>query len=429
MDIVYLKGKKNVIADALSRVSPKREEEHNSQELEVIPVHHITSTVPADSDRLQECRVATLNDSILSLLMHEVYHGWPKVCSDCHPLLLDYWNFRDEISLEDDLLFKGHRLIILESPRGKALQIAREAVFWPRIIQDITNEVQSWNPCQVYSKSQPRETLQQHEIPAQPWTKIGADLFELQGKHYLLVADYYSRFPVIRRLSDLTTQSVIGQLKSIFPEYGIPMTVMSDNGPQFASTEFKEFSRQYRFSHITSSSHYAQANGFIELMMQTVKMSMKKCLASGHDFNLAMLAYRATPQSNKLPSPAEMLNNRKYRALLPMCSVQTAYQRQAVHEQMFMQQARKSAHYNKSTRDLPPLYPTNQCAARSRVTMEASNSHRDTLRLQATLLHSPDRRWISTLLQQKVHKAKCCPTAPIRGTRDYPILSPGYSSG
>ena len=72
------------------------------------------------------------------------------------------------------------------------------------------------------------------------------------------------------------------------------MTVKSDNGPQFASTEFKEFSRQYRFSHITSSPHFVQANGFIECMVKTVKMSMKKCLASGHDFNLAMLVYRAT---------------------------------------------------------------------------------------------------------------------------------------
>ena len=335
LDIVYLNGKKNVIADTLSRVSPKREEEHNSQELEVIPVHYITSTVPADSDRPQEYKDATQNDRVVSLLMHEVYHGWAKVHSDFHPLLLDYWNFRDDMGLEGGLLFKGHRLIIPESLRGKALQViheghygveksllrTREAVFWPRITQDITNEVQSCNTCQVYSKSQSRETLQQHEIPAQPWRKIGADLFELQGKHYLLVADYYSRFSVIRRLSGLTTQSVIGQMKSIFSEYGIPVTVMSDNGPQFASTELNEFSRQYRFSHITSSPHYAQANGFIEHMVQTVKMSMKKCLASGHDFNLAMLVYRAIPQSIKLPSPAEMLNNRKFRVLLPMCSV------------------------------------------------------------------------------------------------------------
>ena len=178
LDIAYLKGK-NVIADAISRVSSKREKEHNSQELAAIPVHYITSTVPADSDRLQEYRVATQNDRVLSLLMHEVYHGWPKVHSDCHPPLLDYCNFRDEISLEDGLLFKGHRLTIPESLRGKALQMiheghygveksllrAREAVFWPRITQDITSEVRSCNTCQVYSKSQSRETLQQHEIP------------------------------------------------------------------------------------------------------------------------------------------------------------------------------------------------------------------------------------------------------------------------
>ena len=70
-----------------------------------------------------------------------------------------------------------------------------------------------------------------------------------------------------------------------------------------------------------------------------------------------MLVYRATPQSNKLPSPAEMLNNRKFRALLPICSVQTVHQRDAVHDQMLMQQARQFAHYNKSARDLSPLHP------------------------------------------------------------------------
>ena len=115
----------------------------------------------------------------------------------------------------------------------------------------------------------------------------------------------------------------------------------------------KEFSGQYRFNHITSSPHYVQTNGFIESIVQTVEMSMKKCLTSGHDFNLPMSVYRGTPQPNKLPSPAEMLNNREFRALLPMCSVQTTHQRETLHDQMLMQQARQSAHYNKSARVHP----------------------------------------------------------------------------
>ena len=215
LDITYLKSKKNVIVDALSRISPKREEELNLQDIDVIPVHYITSTVPADLDKLQDYRIATQNDRVLSVLIHEVYHGWPQVGTDCHPQLLDYWNFRDEISLEDGLLFKGHRVMMPESLRGetlkqvheghysvkKSLLRAREAVFWPRITQNITNEVQSCKTCQVYSKSQPREILQQHEIPTQTWIKIAADLFELQSTHHLLVADYYSRFPIISRLS------------------------------------------------------------------------------------------------------------------------------------------------------------------------------------------------------------------------------------
>ena len=44
---------------------------------------------------------------------------------------------------------------------------------------------------------------------------------------------------------------------------------------------------------------------------------MRKCAAAGHDPNLAMLIYRATPLTNRIPSPAELLDGRKYIALLP----------------------------------------------------------------------------------------------------------------
>ena len=68
-----------------------------------------------------------------------------------------------------------------------------------------------------------------------------------------------------------TTSATTETLKQVFSEYGLPQTVMTDNGPPFSSKEFAAFTNQYRFDHITSSPCYPQSNGFIECMVQTVK--------------------------------------------------------------------------------------------------------------------------------------------------------------
>ena len=79
------------------------------------------------------------------------------------------------------------------------------------------------------------------QLPDYPWQKAGTDLFVLKGATYLLVVDYYSRFPEVIQLKSTTSQSVIDALKAVFARYGIPETLVSDNGPQYSSTEFAEF--------------------------------------------------------------------------------------------------------------------------------------------------------------------------------------------
>ena len=108
---------------------------------------------------------------------------------------------------------------------------ARESVFWPRISADILQTAKSYNVCQTFSKSQQRETLMPHEVPQRPWEKLAIDIdfFEFQSSSYLLIADYYSRFPVIRRVrSTIRASATINILKQVFSEYGVPKTVMSD---------------------------------------------------------------------------------------------------------------------------------------------------------------------------------------------------------
>lgn len=86
----------------------------------------LTDEIPADSARIADFRRATAS----SLLMGLVANGWPESKKDCHPLLVDYWTYREEIRAENGgLLFKGHRLIVPEELRYKFLQTIHEDHF------------------------------------------------------------------------------------------------------------------------------------------------------------------------------------------------------------------------------------------------------------------------------------------------------------
>ncbi|XP_046357686.1 uncharacterized protein K02A2.6-like [Haliotis rufescens] len=134
---------------------------------------------------------------------------------------------------------------------------------------------------------------------------------------YLIVVDYFSRYAEIAKLSSTTSTSIINNLKSIFSRHGIPETVISDNGPQYASAEFREFASKYNFSHVTSSPLYARSNGEAERAVQSCKNILRKA----EDPHLAMLVYRTTPLTGRL-SPSELLMGRKLRTCLPKHPIQ-----------------------------------------------------------------------------------------------------------
>ena len=95
------------------------------------------------------------------------------------------------------------------------------------------------------------------------WTRLGTDLFELDRKTYLVVVDYTSRWFEVRQLHSVTASAVIRVLCELFVTHGVPDTVISDNGPQYANQEFKEFARDWGFVHVTSSPIYPPANALL----------------------------------------------------------------------------------------------------------------------------------------------------------------------
>ena len=93
---------------------------------------------------------------------------------------------------------------------------------------------------QENSSSQPKEPMHTHDVPRRPLIKLDTDLFECNKKHYILIVDYFSKFPIICKLHSFRSGTVISELKGIISENGIPEVVISDGGPQFRS-EFRDF--------------------------------------------------------------------------------------------------------------------------------------------------------------------------------------------
>ena len=84
-----------------------------------------------------------------------------------------------------------------------------------------------------------------HEPPSRAWQLMGTDLFVINRETYLLVSDSNSKFPFVYIIPNpVTSTAVIGKMKSLFAQQGVPQRVISDNGGHFGSDAFMRFADQ-----------------------------------------------------------------------------------------------------------------------------------------------------------------------------------------
>ncbi|XP_015750646.1 PREDICTED: uncharacterized protein LOC107330572 [Acropora digitifera] len=112
---------------------------------------------------------------------------------------------------------------------------ARETIFWPNMNAEFKEMITA---CET---SHHKESLMPHKIPNRPWEQVAVDLFELNKKEYMITVDYYSNFWEIDCLTSTTSSAVVLKLKNHFAHYGCPNRLISDNGPQFVSSEFLDY--------------------------------------------------------------------------------------------------------------------------------------------------------------------------------------------
>ena len=120
--------------------------------------------------------------------------------------------------------------------------LARSYVYWPGIDKDIEETVRRCAKCASVLKFPTKTTLASWPTPTEPWERIHVDYAgPFEGTNFLVIVDAFSKWPEIFPTDRTTTSATISLLRQTFARNGTPEVLVSDNGTQFTSTEFKDF--------------------------------------------------------------------------------------------------------------------------------------------------------------------------------------------
>ena len=166
------------------------------------------SSLAICKQQLEKIQKETLKEPTLQVVKKTVLEGWPDNKSTVPMEARQYYSIRDELTVQDEILFKGQRCIIPRNLRQKikerlhsshvgvqgCLRRACEVVYWPGMNRDVTDNIQQCEVCNTFSAQQQKHPLITHDVPDRTWQRIAYDIFTLYEKDYLCTVDYYSAY-------------------------------------------------------------------------------------------------------------------------------------------------------------------------------------------------------------------------------------------
>ena len=252
-ELCHKSGSEILLADTLSR-APRSRTESTNFEYEVMDITRISES------RQEELITETSKDPAMQRLIDTMHRGWPRSPSTCPPETRSYFNFRDEIVVDNGIVMKGQKAVIpqlLFTEYAKILHRghqgidatkprARDTVYWPGMNTDLERQVMECSVCNALKSHLQQEPLLLHDVPDLPWAIVATDLFEWNSIHYIVIVDSYSGWYEISTLHDIRSETIIKKLKRTFAVHGSPQIFISDNGGQFTSAQFTNFTHEWR---------------------------------------------------------------------------------------------------------------------------------------------------------------------------------------
>ncbi|XP_015283489.1 PREDICTED: uncharacterized protein K02A2.6-like, partial [Gekko japonicus] len=222
----------------------------------------------------------------------------------------------------------GNRVVVPDKLRNRVLEslheghpgmvhtkaLARGYVWWPGLDKEIEDWVRVCSQCQQVRPEPPQAPPQRWESSGKPWARLHLDFAgPFQGNMFLIVVDAMSKWLEVVRMKTTTSLAVIHALRHLFATHGLPDVLVSDNGPQFVSEEFKQFLTSNGIRQMTSAPFHPASNGQAERMVRTAKEALGKMNEGDWSQRLGafLLRQHTTPCSSTGRSPAELLMGRR----------------------------------------------------------------------------------------------------------------------
>ncbi|CDW61234.1 zf-H2C2 and rve domain containing protein [Trichuris trichiura] len=360
-------GSLNVVANALSRLPTSYSSEEDYESEMVVEISSNAMGIKYD-----EIVAATKNCPVK--VLSYIQNGWPVNAKRMEDKLVPFFRVRYELATQNDCVIRGtHRIVLPETLQARLVSLAhenhqgivrtkmrlRELYWWPGMDSQVEAFIKHCSACQSMNKTLSffNPPLQPVPYPSAAWEKLGIDIVgPLPGapcvqRFAITLIDYYSKWPEVLFCSHVTTKEVTNFLNDVFSREGYPREIVTDNGKQFTSHEFKCFQKNGAFA--TANGEIERFNKVFRDYLQMAYVTHRRTTDTVRDF---LMTYRSTPHCVTGATPSLLLHGRTLRTKLHPLVASRPVNDRAIREKVTRRQEYLRRYVNdKKKRNLPHL--------------------------------------------------------------------------
>ena len=154
-------------------------------------------------------------------------------------------------------------------------ELAKSCQWWPGLDKEFESLVRGCTQCLENKHMPVRSELHPWEWPEQPWHRIHVDYAgPIKDKYFLVIVYSMTKWVEVFPTRSPTANETINCLRGCFARFGLPVSVVSDNGPCFTSSLFQQYLQKNGIQQITTAVYKPATNDLAERMVQTFKAAL-----------------------------------------------------------------------------------------------------------------------------------------------------------